>query len=315
MGFKESAKRFIPRPVFYVLRDVYATTKDIWNGAMIRGEYTNFSFLQNLLTSFLIFLKPRKTILCYPERPSKYHVFYKLCAVFGYKISMNPNKKCDVIFWSHASTFPDQEVIQPFLNQGQKVINSECLNLSKELVGQIFEETFGYSLDINPAAYEGTIVEKSVYNGTNFAVAIEGPIPPNNVKDGFVYQKKIESYANSENLTLVYRVPVYLGIIPIVYLKYRPEDVQFTGDYSNVEVREPTDVFSAPELEKIILMNKKMGIDYGECDVLRDRDGKIYVVDVNSHPGGPPRKMSHQQKVQTTHMVEVAFKNVIESFS
>lgn len=315
MTLKKFSKQLLPLSIYYIFRDVYASAKDSWKYVLIRREYTNFSILKNLAGSLKMLFKPEKTILCYPDRPSTYHVFYKMCALCSYKISINPEKKCDAVFWSHNITFPDRAAIQPFSNRGKKVINSNCINLGKKLVGRSFEQVFGYSLDIDPATYKGSIVEKSVYNGTNFATALKGPIPFQDIRENYVYQKEIDNRSEFDDLTVVYRVPVYLGEIPIVYLKYRPYAVQFTGTYTKVEVKKPRDLFTEEELSNILEMNKKMGIDYGECDVLRDTDGKIYVVDVNSNPGGPPVKMSHQQKVESGKLLVPLFKKMIEHFS
>ncbi len=315
MAVRKFSKQILPISAYHVLRDIYASAKDVRGFFLIRREYTNFSFFKNLSGALRMFFSPEKTLLCYPGRPSKYHVIYKLCALCGYKISINPQKKGDVIFWSHSSTFPDPSDIQRFAERGEKIINSHCTNLSKELVGRYFEEIFGYSLDVDPTTYHGSIVKKSIYNGTNFATVIGGPITAEEIHDDYVYQKEIKNISGFDGLTVVYRVPVYAGKIPIVYLKYRPYEFQFTGHYDRVEVKQPDEVFAEDEISNILEMNKKMGIDYGECDVLRDSDGKIYVVDINSHPGGPPRKMSHQQKVKTSKVLIPFFKNLIEEFT
>jgi hypothetical protein len=315
MTVRKLSKQFLSLPVYYILRDLYASAKDVKGFFLVRREYTNFSFVKNLAGVLRMFLSPQKTILCYPGRPSSYHVIYKLCALCGYKISINPHKKCDAVFWSHSSTFPDRSDVQSFLERGEKVINSNCTNLSKELVGSCFEEIFGYSLDVDPTNYRGSIVKKSIYNGTNFATTIEGPISEEDLHEEHVYQKEIKNQSEFDDLTVVYRVPVYAGRIPVVFLKYRPYEFQFTGYYEKVDLKKAGDIFSEDERSKILEMNKKMGIDYGECDVLRDSDGRIYVVDVNSHPGGPPRKMSHNQKVKASKVLIPDFKNLAEKFS
>src|SRR5690606_28991371 len=125
----------------------------------------------------------------------------------------------------------------------EKVINSNCINLSKELVGLLFEEIFGYSLDIDPTSYNGSIVKKSIYNGTNFATVIEGPVSADELHEDYVYQKEIKNNSEFEGLTVVYRVPVYVGKIPVVYLKYRPFEFQFTGSYEKVELKKPEEIF------------------------------------------------------------------------
>ena len=53
---------------------------------------------------------------------------------------------------------------------------------------------------------------------------------------------------------------------------------------------------------------KKIGLDYGELDVLRDQDNnKIYVVDANSTPFGPPQQMDWKKKEEALHMLARAF--------
>lgn len=315
MRIENRIKQILPENLFYILRDFYASFKDIGKYFTVRREYTKFSSLRNLAGILRSLLFPKVTVLCCPGRPSYYHVFYKMCALTGCKISTNPSKKCDVVFWSHDKTFPNYFEIKPFLDAGIRVINENCSTLSKKIVGEKVEEVFGYSLDVDPTTYQGSIVKKSIYNGTNTAIEMEGPNVDLKREKEYVFQKKINNQAKSEDLTLVYRVPVYAGEIPVVYLKYRPYSSRFTGYYVKVDVKQPDEVFSGDEISKILEMNKKMGIDFGECDVLRDSDGKIYIVDVNSHPGGPPRKMSHQQKLKAANKLIPSFRKLLNQFS
>jgi hypothetical protein len=54
-------------------------------------------------------------------------------------------------------------------------------------------------------------------------------------------------------------------------------------------------------------MARKMGIDYGEFDILRDKDGRIYVVDVNNTPWGPPNGLPEFES-------NIALKRLVKSF-
>ena len=48
-------------------------------------------------------------------------------------------------------------------------------------------------------------------------------------------------------------------------------------------------ILSIDEAEKIRLFCERMKLDYCELDVLRDKNnGRIYIVDANSTPAGPP---------------------------
>jgi hypothetical protein len=50
-----------------------------------------------------------------------------------------------------------------------------------------------------------------------------------------------------------------------------------------------------------------MGMEFGECDVLRDRNGTLYVIDFNNHPGGPPFKMNSDQKRKAGQILADSF--------
>ncbi len=54
-------------------------------------------------------------------------------------------------------------------------------------------------------------------------------------------------------------------------------------------------MLSENELLNIYHFCEKIGMDYGELDVLRDRDdGRIYIVDANIAPSGPPSPISDE---------------------
>lgn len=312
MGFKASFESVLPAIFFYYFRDIYASIRDLPKFYKIRQEYTEHSGFINFVSVLKTFFSPEETILFYPERPSDFHVVYKLCAIYGFKISMNPKKKTNNIFWSHNETYPDINDLDLIENNQKKIVNYRCNDVGKVKVGQLFYDIFGYSLDVNPLNYQGRMVEKSIMNGTNNANIVEGPLPPEKIQAGFVYQKEINNYSEINNFMLVYRVPVYANKIPLVYLKYRPYKNRFTGNYEKVEIKIPEQVFSQTEIEKILLMHKKIGADYGESDVLRDSDGRVYVVDINNNPGGPPRKMTHQQKIKAAKTISPFFKNLLK---
>ena len=57
-----------------------------------------------------------------------------------------------------------------------------------------------------------------------------------------------------------------------------------------------------------------LGLDYGEIDVLRDRnEGKIYIVDVNNNPAGPPEPISALDGNLAIVRLAEAFENTFAS--
>jgi len=92
------------------------------------------------------------------------------------------------------------------------------------------------------------------------------------------------------------RIPVINGIIPLVFIKYKTLETRFGvfrkwhHKLKNVEVHKPEALLSMDEITKLIEFCRKSGLDYGEIDVLRDcDDGRVYVLDVNNTPTGPPK--------------------------
>ena len=88
------------------------------------------------------------------------------------------------------------------------------------------------------------------------------------------------------------RVPVFGHLIPFCYRKRRPIDSRFSNENTSATLCEVDTVLSAAEVQQIFQFCDAMGLDYGELDVLRDRDdGRLYVVDVNNTPWGPPNHL------------------------
>ena len=59
-----------------------------------------------------------------------------------------------------------------------------------------------------------------------------------------------------------------------------------------MEIVPATAHLSVQECQDIIMYCRRIGLEYGEIDILRsDEDGKIYIIDVNNTPWWPPNKL------------------------
>jgi hypothetical protein len=148
-------------------------------------------------------------------------------------------------------------------------------------------EVFGYSSLIDPRIFVGSCVKKSNLNGTHDGIIINCPI--DKVDNNYIYQMVI---ANNIDDTLVIdlRVPIIKKKIPFVYKKYRPLNHRFSCINVYVELVEVSNVFSKDETQKILSFCDKLGLEYGEMDIIRDyKTQQIYIVDANNTPAGPPR--------------------------
>ncbi|MDT0632222.1 glycosyltransferase family 2 protein [Rubrivirga sp. S365] len=250
---------------------------------------------------------PEKVLLFYPEVPRPYAVLYKLAVLAGYRMTSDPEGPCDAVFLWDDET---RSAVGPFRND-EAAINLRCTDISKEHVSAVFEGAFGYPVEVDPTTYEGRVVKKSDENATHDGEVIDCPISADLVFPGYVYQKAIDNRRDDAEGFYEYRVPVFRGGAPVVYVKYRPVGARFKA-FDGAEVVAPESVFSEEERSQIVAFTQALDMEYGELDVLRDRaDGRIYVVDANKTPSGPSRGFDLEQSVKALHALLPAFEALI----
>lgn len=225
----------------------------------------------------------KKTILFYPNKPRMWSIVYPICHVLGYKITNDPTAKFDIAMAFEAETVRTPNKTLDMLAQKYHVLNSKCDDISKAHVDKIFLESFGYGLTIDPRTYKGRYIKKTNENGVHFVEIHDKPEEP---EEGFVYQRIIDQ-TDGDSATDI-RTFIFGEDIP--FTLYRKHDIRDRfGDDTIIATRVDTDTaFSKDEQAAIIRFCKTFGLDYGELDILRDKnDGRIYIVDVNNTPSGP----------------------------
>lgn len=229
--------------------------------------------------------KPK--ILFYPvsSLPIEYAAA-KMLASIGAKVVTQPSADVRLaVLWEDATHVTTSPI------PGIRSLNAKCCDISKTTVARAFGAAFGYGLEVDPASYSGPMVEKSDDNGLHDGRIVQGPLQP---LPGRVYQRLIDNQAD-DRFVLDLRTPLVGGSIPFVYLKYRPIYDRFSNSNTRCVRKPASDVFSPGEISGIITFAKAMGLDYGELDVLRDRnDGRIYIVDVAKTPFGPPNHLDRE---------------------
>ena len=167
--------------------------------------------------------------------------------------------------------------------------NGHCLDISKSTLDRHHHDVFGYGVNLDPTTHVGPMLEKSEGNAVHDGCEIEGPIDPNQVKEDKVYQRIIDN-RTKDGLYEDLRVVVINGQVPVVYRKRKTDEVRYTNETAEVDLaKSPKTVFSEAEMDQIVSLSAKMCAEFAELDVLRDRqDGRIYCVDLNPTPYGPP---------------------------
>lgn len=221
-----------------------------------------------------------KVALFYPEKPQKWHALYTVFPILGYKIASDTNAKADIVVAFADATFRKDDETLASLREKHKVVNIDCVDISKEKVERVFKEVFGYESNINPKTYSGRYIRKSNLNGKHDGRVFESHSEP---EDGYIYQKVVNN-KESDGFVLDIRVFIVNGAIPFIVKRYRAVNDRFNNIKKAVLVN-TEEIFNQDEINKILLFCKKFGMDYGELDVLRDRDdSRIYIVDANNTP-------------------------------
>lgn len=243
--------------------------------------------IQNLKTTNRKLNNNSKKILFYPSLPSQVATIYQVCLFLGYSVSNNIEGNYDAAFkWEDATFSPNDRQLLHLSSQDNNVINVGCEDISKSYTDKIFQSVFGYGAEVDPVTYTGSCIVKSNLNAKHDGKIISCPI--SKVESNVVYQKIIDTGVE-DNKLLEFRVVVIKQSIPLVYLylKGSSTEKRFLGykSFISVEVTDASKVFSEDEIQKILLFCQKMGLDYCELDVLRDKaDRRIYIVDANNTP-------------------------------
>ncbi len=300
---KEFMLKYIPFPVLHWIRTYV-------DNPLQKNTETQISFIKHFLRTTQNNLnKNRKQILFYPQPPSGSFAIYKILLILGYRITNNPKQQFHLgMKWENTTQSPRDEVLYK-LSESHYILNINCTDISKSNVDKIFHSIFGYGVAIDPLLYSGECVVKSELNAQHDGKVVSCPITE--VEPGVVYNKIVDNQVEND-MVLDVRVPIFKNVIPHVYLRYHPLQKRFGNTNLRVElVPSVEDVFSPKEVSLLIEFCQKLGLDYGELDVLRDKkDGRIYVVDVNNTPYGPPKNMDPNEGLIALKKMAQTFEDV-----
>ncbi len=247
-----------------------------------------------------------KTVLFYPGLPKNRSALGKIFKVLNYTITNNPNDKFDFAVHWDDQTYKHGDPVLENLKNSTFLLNSDCTDISKEKVEQVFEECYGYSTAVDPLTFRGKCVLKSNLNAFHDGTIIECPIKEKE-PDKF-YQRVINNYSKPDEVEDI-RIPVIGGKIPYILYKHRPANLRFASYNTRARIAKTEDVFTKDEVDKIIDFTKRMNLDYGELDMLHDRnDNRYYIIDVNNTPGGAPACLTDAQRAELYYMMSKAFK-------
>ena len=192
------------------------------------------------------------------------------------------------IFWNPWCLLDPISVIPKDLDI--PVINGGRFRDSKEHVANCFQSVFGYQLTVDPTKFTGLMVRKSDSNATHDGLTLTGPIAAVEVIDGYTYQLHVNNIFGPSAVDV--RVSIVNGVQESCYVKMRPLENRYKDVSASWFL--PTSVcLTSREIDLINQFCKFIDLDFGQLDICRDNGtDRIYIVDANNTPFGPPKGMS-----------------------
>ncbi|MFM9985561.1 MAG: hypothetical protein ACKVOK_10045 [Flavobacteriales bacterium] len=250
-----------------------------WSEVITKDISSALRDLKNYLTK-----GPKKPIVAFPDYPSKKTTLWKMANHLGSRLTNKrlPDPAC-VIYFEDITHGSSDELKGKY---GENLIlNAACTDISKVHVDKIHLDIFGYNTFIDPSNYSGKAVMKSDTNALHDGKIIDCPV---DLTTGSVYQVLIDN-SYDEQYVMDLRVAVVGTEIVHAYKKFKKYAVRFTNDVSRSELHATASLFNEKEVSLILAFCTKMGLHFGELDILRNKaDGRIYIIDVNKTPYGPP---------------------------
>jgi hypothetical protein len=241
-------------------------------------------------------------VLVHPDWPSKRASIMAYAEALGWAVTNRPNTP---------DLFDGGTVLKlAFDDRTEKrqaqpgFWNGHCLDISKSTLDRHHQVVFGYGLNVDPTSHSGPMLEKSEGNAVHDGREIQGPLSPDQLQPSKVYQRIIDNRTD-EGLFEDLRVVVIHGEVPVVYRKRKSGEVRYTNETAEVDLAgSPKTVLSEGEIDQITSLSAKMCAEFAELDVLRDRqDGRIYCVDLNPTPYGPPAGLNETDRADAFQQI------------
>lgn len=282
---------------------IYKLAGKIYHRGLI-GSRIRLEYRMRYLSSRLAGNGVDRTVLCYPDKPDYSQVLYKICNFLGCKLTDSVTSRPDLIIAFEDTTKRAHSPVLAEFAAGSRVVNQDCDDISKVKVENVFRDVFGYGTFVDPETHQGPCVMKSDANAMHDGRLVECPTTA--ARSDVIYQKVIDNTSEDEVLDI--RVPIIGTDIPFVYLKYRSLRSRFSNKNTRVAMSAVDSVFTDDEIAKILQFADKLGLDFGELDILRDVDDEdIYIVDVNNTPCGPPNHLCKADSRRAVQILSASF--------
>jgi hypothetical protein len=188
---------------------------------------------------------------------------------------------------------------------GARAVNDTGFDSDKRNVHKHHADIFGYSPAVDPRVHQGPGVVKARANGKHDGKVVRFPLPA--AETDRAYERLIDNRVDDTTVCDI-RLAVLLGKPVLAYRKYRPAADRFSNTNTRAELVGADAVLDPRELTLCLGFAASIGLEYGEMDILRDRaDGRIYIVDANNTPFGPPNHLPETEVERALGLIAEAF--------
>jgi len=195
-----------------------------------------------------------QSITCYPELPHPNAGIWRHAALSGCQVTDKLSLEAPAFAWVDCTWRQPIEALE-----GRRAVNGSCRDISKETLERVYFDVTGVCSFVDPESWP-VVYEKANENARKDGRVLVLPQAP---EPGRVYQQ----YLVGEE----YRVWVMGAMLPAALCR-------------NKAVR-PGEIFSAPEIAGVVTTLRRMGADYAEVDIIRERSsGELFLIDVNITP-------------------------------
>jgi hypothetical protein len=251
-----------------------------WHGRLTARRYRRWRHASRGIAAHNARLPKDAPVLnFYPMRPQPKAPVTTMLARLGARIGLIPRHDQPTIAWDGDTWFSRRAAqrLPP------SAINGRCLDISKTVVDRAWHAVSGRSLAVDPATVSGPVVMKPEDNGRHGGRIVDAAAA--RPRRGWVVQRLVD--CREGDWIKQTRAVVIGRQMVIAYEKWRRFPHRFYGTRLSLP-RRPAELYTAAEVELVLEFARRIGMDYGEIDILRDPlDGEIYVVDANRTPSAP----------------------------
>lgn len=205
------------------------------------------------------------------------------CDYLGLEVTNDPDDNFDfaVYFDLNDQNTPDKTILK--IAKRIPVVNIFCNNLDRKYIDEVFTKVFGYSSLAKPG--EKCIRKGNYQGGGHHAIFTVCP----EKSDKYIYQKFIDASIDDNTIRVIR--PIIFGRKVRALIVKESDKSNYFEQNKNIKKEyfynnnEDWIFYSDHEIGQIERFVDILCLDYGELDVMRDKDSRIYVVDVNNIPG------------------------------